>query len=86
MKFERIFSISRDGTIDVPARTVPLAFSSEAPYERWFGIEILDHSKGSCDLSRLADGRHPLLLNHDTDSQIGVIDSAEIDSDKVAEH
>ena len=83
MKFERIFSISRDGTIDVPARTVPLAFSSEAPYERWFGIEILDHSKGSCDLSRLADGRHPLLLNHDTDSQIGVIDSAEIDSDKV---
>ncbi len=83
MKFERIFSITRDGTIDVTARTVPLAFSSEAPYERWFGIEILDHSPGSCDLSRLADGRHPLLLNHDTDDQIGVIDSAQIDPDKI---
>ncbi len=83
MKFERIFAITRDGTIDVTARTVPLAFSSEAPYERWFGIEILDHAPGSCDLSRLADGRHPLLLNHDTDDQIGVIDSAQIDPDKV---
>ena len=82
MKFERIFSITREAAIDVTARTVPLAFSSEAPYERWFGIEILDHAPGSCDLSRLADGRHPLLLNHDTDDQIGVIDSAEIDPDK----
>lgn len=83
MKFQRLFSITRDGTIDVTARTVPLAFSSEAPYERWFGIEILDHAPGSCDLSRLADGRHPLLLNHDADDQIGVIDSAQIDTDKV---
>lgn len=83
MKFERLFTIKRDGTIDVTSRTVPLAFSSEAPYERWFGIEILDHAPGSCDLSRLADGRHPLLLNHDTEDQIGVIDTAQIDADKV---
>lgn len=83
-KFRRTFSIARDGeAIDVTARTVPLAFSSEAPYERWFGIEILDHAPGSCDLSRLADGRHPLLLNHDTEDQIGVVDSAQIDTDKV---
>jgi HK97 family phage major capsid protein len=83
MKFQRQFNITRDGTIDVTTRTVPLAFSSEAPYERWFGIEILDHAPGSCDLSRLADGRHPLLLNHDTEDQIGVIDTAQIDTDKV---
>jgi HK97 family phage major capsid protein len=83
MKFKRTFSITRDGTIDVTARTVPLAFSSEEPYERWFGIEILDHSNGSCDLSRLADGRHPLLLNHEIENQIGVIDSAVIDPDKL---
>ncbi len=83
MKFQRTFSITRDSSIDVTARTVPLAFSSEAPYERWFGIEILDHSPGSCDLSRLADSRHPLLLNHDAEDQIGVVDSATIDSDKV---
>jgi HK97 family phage major capsid protein len=81
--FKRTFTIQRGESIDVTARTVPLAFSSEAPYERWFGIEILDHSPGSCDLTRLADGRHPLLLNHDTDDQIGVIDSAQIDTDKI---
>lgn len=82
--FHRTFSIARDGAaIDVTARTVPLAFSSEAPYERWFGIEILDHAPGACDLSRLADGRHPLLLNHDIDDQVGVVESAAIDGDKI---
>ena len=42
-----------------------LSFSSEAPYERWFGIEILRHAPESIDLSRLADGRHPFLVGHD---------------------
>jgi hypothetical protein len=34
-KAERMFSVVRDG-IDVEARTVELAFSSEQPYERWW--------------------------------------------------
>ena len=29
--------------IDEESRTVELAFSSEEPYERSFGIEVLDH-------------------------------------------
>lgn len=69
--------------INVENRTVDLAFSSEAPYERWFGIEILDHSKGSVDLARLADGAHPLLLDHDRTKQIGVIETVSIGSDRV---
>lgn len=63
--------------------TIEMAISSEQPYERWFGIEILGHAPGEVDLSRLADGRHPLLLNHDTECQIGVIDSARVDGDAV---
>ena len=80
-KFQRTLTLSR--AVDVTARTVSLAFSSEEPYERWFGIEILDHTAASVDLSRLADGRHPLLLNHTVDDQIGVVESASISSDRV---
>mgnify|MGYP000591310158 CR=1 FL=1 len=58
---------------------VEFALSSEAPYERWFGIEILDHSPAAVDLTRLSDGRHPLLLNHDPERQIGVIEKAWLD-------
>ena len=79
--FERTFTISR--AIDTQARTVELAFSSEEPYERWWGIEILDHSEGSVNLERLNDGRHPLLLNHITEDQIGVVESVTIGTDRV---
>ena len=30
--------------------------SSEMPYERYFGIEVLGHKKSEVDLSRLNDG------------------------------
>ena len=58
--------------IDEKSRTVELAFSSEEPYERSFGIEVLDHGDGSADLSRLHSGA-PLLVNHDPNDQIGVV-------------
>lgn len=45
-------------------RKFSLSFSSEEPYERWFGPEILDHSAGCVELSRLNDGG-VLLFNHD---------------------
>lgn len=77
----RHFAVNRDG-INAESRTVELAFSSEEPYRRWFGIEILDHSSKSADLSRL-NNRHPLLLDHNPSKQIGVIESARIDGDKV---
>lgn len=69
-------------TVDLEARTVQIAISSEAPVERWFGTEILDHSARSVDLSRLSDGG-PLLLNHDHTDQIGVIHSVSLDGDRV---
>ena len=30
-----------------------LSFSSEEPYQRWFGPEILDHTGDAVDLARL---------------------------------
>ena len=65
----------RKEQIDTETRTVELSFSSEEPYERWFGVEILDHSKSSVKLDRLKNAA-PLLLNHWTDDQIGVIEKA----------
>lgn len=64
-------------------RTIELAISSEAPYERWFGIEILSHDASAVDLSRLADNAHPLLLNHCTEDQIGVLFNPLIGEDRV---
>ncbi|MBL8235652.1 MAG: hypothetical protein JNL98_44590, partial [Bryobacterales bacterium] len=40
LTLERAFLFERE-KIDEETRTVELAFSSEAPYERWWGIEIL---------------------------------------------
>jgi HK97 family phage major capsid protein len=61
--------------------TVEIAISSEEPYERWFGIEVLRHTADAVDMTRLGDGRHPLLLNHDTGTQIGVVKRAWLDED-----
>lgn len=85
MKLDRTLTITRgaDGKAVDPNGEIDLAISSEAPYERWFGIEILSHKADAVDLTRLADGRHPLLLNHDTEKQIGVLTQARIDADGV---
>lgn len=55
-----------------------LSFSSEEPYERWWGIEILDHSEGAVDLTRLNE-IGVLLYNHNRDKVIGKINRAWIE-------
>ncbi len=72
--------MERNLTIDLrelneDTRTVELSFSSEEPYERWFGMEILSHEPGAVDLSRLND-IGCLLYNHNRDKVIGRIDRA----------
>jgi HK97 family phage major capsid protein/HK97 family phage prohead protease len=68
--------------VDEAARTVELAFSSEAPVERWWGVEVLDHSSKSVNLDRLKRGG-ALLMDHDRRDHVGVIESVRIDSDRV---
>jgi HK97 family phage major capsid protein len=81
---DRSCKITRD-KIDDQARTIEVAFSSEEPVERWGENEVLSHEKGDYDFSRLNDS-HPLLLGHneyDPSSQIGVVESARVDKDKI---
>ena len=57
-------------------RTAEFSFMSDEPVERDFGIESIDVTK--TDMSFVSSGRAPLLLDHDTKAQIGVIEKAEI--------
>lgn len=50
---------------------VDLSFASETPYERWWGIEVLDCKAQSVRLARLNDGA-ALLFNHDWNDLRGV--------------
>lgn len=64
------------------ARTVELAFSSEEPYERFWGTEILDHAPSSVRLGRLKNGG-ALLLEHDPRRHIGVVEQVAIADDRL---
>jgi HK97 family phage major capsid protein len=78
----RAATFSRDA-LSAETRTATLAFSSEAPYERWFGTEVLDHSPASVDLSRFDANAMPLLLDHDPSSLVGTVERIEIGADRV---
>jgi len=67
---------------DTKKRTVDIAVSSELAVERSFGKEILVHEEGAIDMAFLASGRAPLLLDHDMERQIGVIESVELSPDR----
>lgn len=62
------------------AGTYVFPLSSETPYRRLRGMEILVHSEESVDLSLLNSGSAPLLDHHDAsgglDKQIGVVKRA----------
>lgn len=53
-------------------RKFQLSFSSEEPYERYWGREILDHAAGAVDLTRLQE-IGCVLFNHDRDVVIGKV-------------
>lgn len=62
-------------------RRFRLSFSSEEPYERWWGIEILDHSDGAVDLTRINE-IGVVLFNHNRDVVIGKIIRAWIENSR----
>jgi HK97 family phage major capsid protein len=66
--------------IDEDSRRIRMSISSEYPVERSFGMEVLEHSEEAIDLSFLNSGRAPLLLDHNPEKQIGIIESVELDS------
>lgn len=76
--FERLFrsAFVNKRNVDEKKRTAEFSFMSDEPVERDFGIESIDVSKS--DMSFISSGRAPLLLDHDTKAQIGVIEKAEV--------
>lgn len=68
-------------TVDGEERTVELSFSSEEPYERWWGVEILDHTEGCIDLERL-NSIGCVLFNHNRDMVIAKIEKAWIENQR----
>ena len=70
----------RSEYIDEDTRRVKLALTSETPVARNFGLEILDHSEGSIDMSFMGEGRAPLLIDHDPKKPIGVVENYYIDN------
>lgn len=81
--FERSAELTREA-INEADRTVELAFSSEEPYDRWWGREVLSHDRGAVRLGRLNSARHPLLVDHSTRDQVGVVDKAWVGDDRKA--
>jgi len=77
---EAMFDLDR-AAINEQERTVDLAWCSELSYPRWWGNEILDCKPKSVRMERLRN-KAALLLNHDTERQIGVIEQASLDKDK----
>lgn len=80
--FSRFLQVERS-VIDVDARTVSLAFASETPYERHWGIEILDVASKSMRMGRLKSGA-PLLVDHEQKDIVGVVEQVSIGADRVA--
>lgn len=62
--------IRQDDGEDSRRRTI--SFSSEEPYRRWFGLEILDHAENAVDMKRLNEVG-VLLFNHDTNKVVGKV-------------
>ena len=79
-------SLQRDFTLEIKQvekedRTIEFPFSSELPVERYFGSEVLEHSREAANLKRLNDGA-PFLWNHNPDQVLGVVERAYIDEKK----
>jgi HK97 family phage major capsid protein/HK97 family phage prohead protease len=79
---ERALQVER-AAINEEARTASLAFASEMPYGRYWGVEILDLSPQAMRQSRLRTGAN-LLVDHDSRDVVGVIESVEVGADRVA--
>ena len=78
----RVFDgMDEEKTIDEHNRTVRVGVSSENPVKREFGMEVIDHRADNMNLDFLNSGRAPLLLDHDMERQIGVVESVELDED-----
>lgn len=69
-------------SVDTDSRTVELSFSSETPYGRWFGDEILCHDEECINLERFNNGLGTALFNHDRDAVVGHVEKVWIEDNR----
>lgn len=62
-------------------RKFELSFSSEEPYQRYWGMEILDHADGAMNTERLQE-IGVVLFNHKRDCVIGKINRVWIENNR----
>lgn len=68
--------------VDTDSRTVELSFSSETPYGRWFGDEILCHDEECINLERFNNGLGTVLFNHDRNAVVGHIEKVWLEDNR----
>ena len=68
--------------VDPDSRTVELSFSSETPYGRWFGDEILCHDEECINLERFNNGLGTVLFNHDRDAVVGHVEKVWLEDNR----
>lgn len=68
--------------VDTDSRTVELSFSSETPYGRLFGDEILCHDEECINLERFNNGLGTVLFNHDRDAVVGHIEKVWLEDNR----
>ena len=68
--------------VDTDSRTVELSFSSETPYGRWFGDEILCHDEECINLERFNNGLGTVLFNHDRAAVVGHIEKVWLEDNR----
>ena len=68
--------------VDTDSRTVELSFSSETPYGRWFGDEILCPAEECINLERFNNGLGTVLFNHDRDAVVGHVEKVWLEDNR----
>jgi len=65
--------------IEGEERRYQLSFSSETPYRRWFGQEVLDHGPDAVNMRQLSD-IGVVLFNHNRDRVLGRVENPRIEN------
>lgn len=74
-----VFAMRKEGDKNV----MSFPASSENPVERYYGNEVLVHTKKAIRLGRASNGAMPLLFNHNMDDPIGMITNASVESGRL---
>lgn len=76
----RTFVIDR-ASADDDSRTVRIAIASDKPIDHWFGQLELSMDKKAIRTERMDEIGIPLLMGHDSNRQVGIIENYSIDMD-----